>query len=45
MAFAALGAAVPGVTIRDPGCVRKTYPGFWSDAAALGLGVSGSPLG
>jgi 3-phosphoshikimate 1-carboxyvinyltransferase len=37
MAFAALAAAVPGVTIRDPGCVRKTYPGFWGDAARLGL--------
>ena len=37
MAFAALGAVVPGVTIRDPGCVRKTYPTFWKDAATLGL--------
>jgi 5-enolpyruvylshikimate-3-phosphate synthase len=23
--------------IRDPGCVRKTYPGYWEDAIALGL--------
>ena len=25
----------PGVTILDPGCVAKTYPGFWDDLAAL----------
>jgi 5-enolpyruvylshikimate-3-phosphate synthase len=23
-----------GVTIEDPGCVAKTYPGFWDDVAA-----------
>jgi 3-phosphoshikimate 1-carboxyvinyltransferase len=37
MAFASIGAAVPGVVIEDPGCVAKTYPGFWDDAARLGL--------
>lgn len=37
MAFAALGAALPGVAIADPGCVAKTYPGFWHDVAGLGL--------
>jgi len=37
MALSSLAAVVPGVTIRDPGCVRKTYPGYWDDAAALGL--------
>lgn len=37
MAFAALGTAVPGVEIADPGCVAKTYPGFWDDLAAAGL--------
>ena len=37
MAFAAVGAAVDGVVVGDAGCVAKTYPGFWSDAAALGL--------
>ena len=36
MAFAALGART-GVGIDDPGCVRKTYPGFFADAAGLGL--------
>jgi 3-phosphoshikimate 1-carboxyvinyltransferase len=37
MAFAALAARVPGVGIQDPGCVAKTYPGFWDDLAAAGL--------
>ncbi|HYT26583.1 MAG TPA: 3-phosphoshikimate 1-carboxyvinyltransferase [Actinomycetota bacterium] len=37
MAFAAVAARVPGVAIADPGCVDKTYPGFWRDLAAAGL--------
>lgn len=36
MAFAALAARVPGVMIEDPGCVAKTYPGFWQDLRDLG---------
>jgi 3-phosphoshikimate 1-carboxyvinyltransferase len=31
MAFALAGLLIPGVEIDDPGCVAKTYPGFWSD--------------
>jgi 3-phosphoshikimate 1-carboxyvinyltransferase len=33
MSFAVLGAAAGGVTIEDPACVSKTYPGFWRDLA------------
>jgi len=29
MAFAVLGLAVGGVRITDPGCVAKSWPGFW----------------
>ena len=29
MSFAVLGLATPGVSIADPGCVAKTFPGFW----------------
>lgn len=29
MAFALAGLVVPGVEIRDPGVVAKTWPGFW----------------
>lgn len=39
MAFAAIGAVVPGVEISDPGCVAKTYPDFFDDVARLGVGI------
>lgn len=29
MAFAIAGLRTPGVVIRDPGCVRKSFPTFW----------------
>ena len=35
MSFALAGIKAPGVTILDPACVAKTYPGFWDDLAAL----------
>ncbi len=31
MSFALAGVVAPGITIVDPGCVAKTYPGFWDD--------------
>jgi 3-phosphoshikimate 1-carboxyvinyltransferase len=31
MSMALIGLKVPGVIIRKPGCVAKTYPGFWQD--------------
>jgi 3-phosphoshikimate 1-carboxyvinyltransferase len=34
MAFAILGLRLPGVAIADPGCVGKSWPGFW-DAVDL----------
>jgi 3-phosphoshikimate 1-carboxyvinyltransferase len=36
MALALVGLRAEGVTILDPGCVAKTYPGFWDDLARLG---------
>jgi len=35
MSLALVGLRVPGVVIRNPGCVAKTYPNFWSDFEAL----------
>jgi len=35
MSFALAGLKSPGVTILDPACVAKTYPGFWEDLARL----------
>ncbi|MBQ6107406.1 MAG: 3-phosphoshikimate 1-carboxyvinyltransferase [Thermoguttaceae bacterium] len=31
MSFAIAGLRLSGVTILDPGCTVKTYPGFWDD--------------
>ncbi len=35
MCLSLLGLVRPGVTIRDPGCVAKTYPTYWRDFALL----------
>jgi 3-phosphoshikimate 1-carboxyvinyltransferase len=39
MAFAVAGAVLEGLEIEDPAVVNKTYPGFWQDLSALGVGV------
>lgn len=38
MSFALAGLRTAGITILDPGCVAKTYPGYWSALAGLGVG-------
>jgi 3-phosphoshikimate 1-carboxyvinyltransferase len=35
MSFALAGLRIPGVAIRDPGCVAKTYPKFFEDLTRL----------
>jgi 3-phosphoshikimate 1-carboxyvinyltransferase len=35
MSMALIGLRVPGIVIRNPGCVAKTYPGFWRDLDLL----------
>jgi 3-phosphoshikimate 1-carboxyvinyltransferase len=35
MSMALIGLKVPGVVIKNPGCVAKTYPGFWEDFQKL----------
>jgi 3-phosphoshikimate 1-carboxyvinyltransferase len=45
MSLALVGLRTPGVVIRDPGCVAKTYPGFWRDWQALFSNVGTSPAG
>jgi 3-phosphoshikimate 1-carboxyvinyltransferase len=42
MSLALVGLKVPGVVVNDPGCVAKTYPGFWQDLEKL-RAVSGEP--
>jgi 3-phosphoshikimate 1-carboxyvinyltransferase len=36
MCFGMLGLRVPGIRLRDPGCVRKTFPNFFAKLAGLG---------
>lgn len=42
MAFALLGLRAPGIRIADPGCVGKTFPGYWAMLDGLREGT-GSP--
>jgi 3-phosphoshikimate 1-carboxyvinyltransferase len=35
MSMALVGLCVPGVLIRDPACVAKTYPAFFADLQSL----------
>ena len=35
MSLALVGLRVPGIVIKDPGCVAKTYPGFFADLETL----------
>ena len=35
MSFAVLGLVAPGMRIRDPGCVGKSFPDFWEKVEAL----------
>ncbi len=39
MSFALAGLKIGGITILDPGCVAKTYPGYWQALAGLGVGL------
>jgi len=35
MSFAVLGLVAPGMRIRNPGCVGKSFPGFWTELEKL----------
>lgn len=38
MSFAVAGTRAPGITIKDPGCVHKTYPNYFEDLERLRAG-------
>jgi 3-phosphoshikimate 1-carboxyvinyltransferase len=40
MAFALVGLRSPGISIENPGCVAKTFPGYWEVVAGLGGGTA-----
>jgi 3-phosphoshikimate 1-carboxyvinyltransferase len=35
MSFAITGLKAPGITIKNPGCVNKTFPDFWKKLEQL----------
>ncbi|MGE3540979.1 MAG: 3-phosphoshikimate 1-carboxyvinyltransferase [Candidatus Tectimicrobiota bacterium] len=39
MCFGMAGARLPGIRIQEPGCVTKTYPGFWDDLQQVGIQI------
>ena len=43
MSLALVGLRVPGVVIKNPGCVAKTYPGFFADLEALRCRTAKTP--
>jgi 3-phosphoshikimate 1-carboxyvinyltransferase len=48
MCFGMLGVRVAGIRLRNPACVRKTFPNFFVKLAELGAGIAhasrGTPL-
>ncbi len=40
MSFAIAGLRTPGVVIRDPGCVVKSFPSFWATLDSLSSGAA-----
>jgi 3-phosphoshikimate 1-carboxyvinyltransferase len=40
MSLALIGSKVPGIRLKDPGCVSKTCPSFFEDMQRLGMQVS-----
>ena len=45
MCFGMLGLRVPGIRLRKPACVRKTFPNFFAKLAGLGAVVREQPTG
>jgi 3-phosphoshikimate 1-carboxyvinyltransferase len=43
MSLSLLGARVPGIRVRNPACVSKTFPEFYSRLRELGIGVHFAP--
>jgi len=35
MVFALVGLRVPGVVVRNPECVKKSFPGFWGELGGI----------
>jgi 3-phosphoshikimate 1-carboxyvinyltransferase len=42
MSFALAGLKIAGITILDPDCVGKTFPGYWNALQSLGVRIEDS---
>jgi 3-phosphoshikimate 1-carboxyvinyltransferase len=40
MSFALAGLGIGGITVLDPDCVGKTYPGYWDALRSLGVSLT-----
>ena len=45
MCFGMLGLRVPGIRLRNPACVRKTFPNFFAKLAGLGVVIQDASVG
>jgi 3-phosphoshikimate 1-carboxyvinyltransferase len=45
MCFGMLGLRVPGIRLRNPACVRKTFPNFFAKLAELGVVIQHALVG
>ena len=45
MCFGMLGLRVPGIRLRNPACVRKTFPNFFAKLAKLGVVIQHASVG
>jgi 3-phosphoshikimate 1-carboxyvinyltransferase len=45
MCFGMLGLRVPGIRLRDPACVRKTFPNFFAKLSELGVVIQDASVG
>jgi 3-phosphoshikimate 1-carboxyvinyltransferase len=45
MCFGMLGLRVPGIRLRNPACVRKTFPNFFAKLAELGVAIQHASVG
>jgi 3-phosphoshikimate 1-carboxyvinyltransferase len=45
MCFGMLGLRVPGIRLRNPACVRKTFPNYFAKLAKLGVVIQHASVG
>ena len=39
MSFALIGLKISGIKINNPGCVNKSFPGFWKKLEEIGVEI------